>query len=180
LRYAVNGGEWRTQKLDPRGGDASNLVLLRLEELRQSPALALEPGDVISYYAVARDHHSTVQTDLFLIQVQPFDRRYTQSQAAGGGGGGGGGGEQEGRISDRQREILMATFNLSRTVENGTQDSGRVQDNATLLSDLQKTLAEQAQSLVERASARELVGGDDNVTRFVTQLNEAAKVYLAK
>jgi hypothetical protein len=175
LRYAVNGGEWRTQTLDPRGGDASNLVLLRLEELRQSPALALEPGDVISYYAVARDHHSTVQTDLFLIQVQPFDRRYTQSQAAGGGGGGGGGGEQEGRISDRQREILMATFNLARAVDNGTQDSGRVQDSATLLSDLQKTLAEQAQSLVERAGARELVGGDDNVTRFVTQLTEAAK-----
>ena len=75
LRYAVNGGEWRTQTIDPRGGDASSLVLLRLEELQQSPAMALEPGDVISYYAVARDHHSTVQTDLFLIQVQPFDRR---------------------------------------------------------------------------------------------------------
>jgi hypothetical protein len=116
-----------------------------------------------------------VQTDLFLIQVQPFDRRYTQSQAAGGGGGGGGGGEQEGRISDRQREILMATFNLACAVDNGTQDNGRVQDNAALLADLQKTLAEQAQSLVERAGARELVGGDDNVTRFVTQLNEAAK-----
>ena len=88
LRYAVNGGEWRTQTIDPRSSDAGTAVLLRLEELRQSPALALEPGDVISYYAVARDHHSTVQTDLFLIQVQPFDRRYTQSQAAGGGGGG--------------------------------------------------------------------------------------------
>jgi len=175
LRYAVNGGEWRTQTIDPRGSDAGSAVLLRLEELRQSPALALEPGDVISYYAVARDHHSTVQTDLFLIQVQPFDRRYTQSQAAGGGGGGGGGGEQEGRISDRQREILMATFNLSRAVDNGTQDEARVQDNATLLADLQKTLAEQARSLVERAGARELVGGDDSVTRFVTQLEEAAK-----
>jgi len=175
LRYAVNGGEWRTQTIDPRGSDAGSAVLLRLEELRQSPALALEPGDVISYYAVARDHHSTVQTDLFLIQVQPFDRRYTQSQAAGGGGGGGGGGEQEGRISDRQREILMATFNLSRAVDNGTQDEARVQDNATLLADLQKTLAEQARSLVERAGARELVGGDDSVTRFVTQLEEATK-----
>ena len=175
LRYAVNGGEWRTQTIDPRSSDAGTAVLLRLEELRQSPALALEPGDVISYYAVARDHHSTVQTDLFLIQVQPFDRRYTQSQAAGGGGGGGGGGDQEGRISDRQREILMATFNLSRAVDNGTQDEARVQDNATLLADLQKTLAEQARSLVERAGARELVGGDDSVTRFVTQLEEAAK-----
>ena len=175
LRYAVNGGEWRTQTIDPRSSDAGTAVLLRLEELRQSPALALEPGDVISYYAVARDHHSTVQTDLFLIQVQPFDRRYTQSQAAGGGGGGGGGGDQEGRISDRQREILMATFNLSRAVDNGTQDEARVQDNATLLADLQKTLAEQARSLVERAGARELVGGDDSITRFVTQLEEAAK-----
>ena len=40
---------------------------------------------------------------------------------------------------------------------------------------MQRTLAEQARSLVERAGARELVGGDDNVTRFVAQLEEAAK-----
>src|SRR5262245_3985549 len=71
----------------------------------------LEPGDVISYYAVAEDRGREVQTDLFFVEVQPFNRNF--SQASGGGGGGGGGGQQQqDEISRRQKEILVATWNL--------------------------------------------------------------------
>jgi hypothetical protein len=176
LRYAVNGGAWKSEPLDASSRDINAAALLRLEELRQSPGAPLVPGDIVSYYAVARDHHSAVQTDLFLIQVQPFDRRYTQSQAAGGGGGGGGG-EDDGKISERQREILMATFNLSRDAKNGAQTAERISDNAAMLADLEKTLAEQARTLVARANARELTGAgaDENVARFVRQLEEASE-----
>ena len=174
LHFAVNGGAWQTEALEAGAPDINAAALLRLEELRQSTRAPLEPGDIVTYYAVARDHHQSVQTDLFLIQVQPFDHRYTQSQAAGGGGGGGGG-EEDGKISARQREILMATFNLARDAQAGTQDSARVNDNATLLADLQNTLAEQARTLVERAAARALTGSDANVTRFIKQLEEATQ-----
>src|SRR5690606_6876925 len=49
----------------------------------------LEPGDLISYYVVAEDRGQAAQTDLFFVEVQPFDRSYSQSSQAGGGGGGG-------------------------------------------------------------------------------------------
>ena len=126
LHYSVNGGDWQVDKLPAGSADIQAAALLRLEEMQQkgprgeSPLLV--PGDLVSYYAQARDHSNSVQTDLFLIQVQPFEQRYTQSQANGGGGGGGGGEEDQGQISQRQREVLLATFNLQR---NAPMDGGQ-------------------------------------------------------
>src|SRR5262249_18366414 len=81
------------------------------EKPAAAPSLRkLEPGDVISYYAVAKDRNREVQTDLYFVEVQPFDRSFTQSTQ--GGGGAGGGGQQQDEISRRQKEILVATWNL--------------------------------------------------------------------
>jgi hypothetical protein len=179
LRYSVNGGDFRDEKLDAGVADIQAAALLRLEELQQKgaggAAPLLEPGDLVSYYAVARDHASSTQTDLFLIQVQPFDRRFTQSQANGGGGGGGGEDDQ-GAISERQREVLLATWNLQRTDRAEGRDAERLADNARMLAEVQKTLADQANTLVERARARQLTGTDQGVDKFVTSLEEATKV----
>ena len=57
--------------------------MISLEDLK------LTPGDVIAVYATARDGHSQAQTDISFIQVDPFEREFSQSQQAGGGGGGG-------------------------------------------------------------------------------------------
>ncbi|MET0282712.1 MAG: hypothetical protein ABW278_16515 [Steroidobacteraceae bacterium] len=182
LHYSVNGGEWRAEKLPAGSADIQAAALLRLEELQRAgaggAAPLLAPGDLVSYYAQARDHSSSVQTDLFLIQVQPFEQRYTQSQAGGGGGGGGGGEEDEdGDISRRQREVLLATWNLRRNQETGSdRDGERAADNARMLAEVQTTLAGQARTLVERAKARALTGQDANVNQFVKSLEEAAKV----
>jgi hypothetical protein len=180
LIYSVNGGEWRSDKMPAGSADIQAAALLRLEELQQrgpqgEPPL-LVPGDLVSYYALARDHGSSVQTDLFLIQVQPFERRFTQSQANGGGGGGGGGEDEEGQISKRQREVLLATWNLQRTKDAaGDRETERAADNARMLAEVQQTLADQANTLVERAKARALTGQDENINAFVKSLEEAAK-----
>jgi hypothetical protein len=179
LHFSVNGGDWRVDKLPAGSADIQAAALLRLEEMQQKgrndEAPLLIPGDLVSYYALARDHGSSAQTDLFLIQVQPFEQRYTQSQANGGGGGGGGGDDDQNQISQRQREVLLATFNLQR---NRTKEGGRAAerdvDNARMLSEVQNTIAEQARTLVERAKARELTG-DENVGKFVKSLDEATK-----
>lgn len=180
LHYSVNGGEWRQEKLPAGSPDVQAAALLRLEELQRAgpdgAAPLLTPGDLVSYYAQARDHEHSVQTDLFLIQVQPFEQRYTQSQAGGGGGGGGGGEEEDGDISKRQKEVLVATWNLRRNQETGNdRDAERAADNARMLADVQTTLAGQARTLVERAKARALTGQDENVKQFVKSLEEAAK-----
>jgi hypothetical protein len=125
---------------------------------------SLEPGDVISYYAVAEDRGREVQTDLFFVEVQPFDRSFTQSSQ--GGGGGGGGGQQQDEISRRQKEILVATWNLIKERTEGTSsylDEQQLHDNAQMLADLQRTLAEQARTLASRTRARQLTGADPRI-----------------
>jgi hypothetical protein len=137
---------------------------------------ALEPGDVISYYAVAGDRGREVQTDLFFVEVQPFDRSFSQA-TAGGGGGGGGGGQQQDEISRRQKEILVATWNLIRERQEGTSsylDEQQLHDNSQMLADLQRTLAEQARTLASRTRARQLTGVDERIQQFVQALEQAA------
>ncbi|HEX5046333.1 MAG TPA: DUF4175 family protein, partial [Gammaproteobacteria bacterium] len=136
----------------------------------------LEPGDVISYYAVAEDRGREVQTDLFFIEVQPFDRSFTQ--ATQGGGGAGGGQQQQDEISRRQKEILVATWNLikERTEETSSYlDEQQLHDNSQMLADLQRTLAEQAKTLASRARARQLTGVDPRIQQFVDNLEQAAE-----
>jgi len=121
--------------------------------------MQLSPGDLISYYATASDRDKRSDTDMFLIDIRPFDRSWTE---AGGGGGGGGGGQAGGatdsrEISRRQREILVATWNLQRAVGVDASQAHLHNDNAQLLADLQITLQEQAITLANRTEARELV-----------------------
>ncbi|HUO66892.1 MAG TPA: hypothetical protein VMV37_05100, partial [Gammaproteobacteria bacterium] len=150
------------------------------EQRVAQPAVAptlrkLEPGDVISYYAVAKDRNREVQTDLFFVEVQPFDRSFTQSTQ--GGGGAGGGGQQQDEISRRQKEILVATWNLIRERDEETSsylDKQQLHDNAQMLSDLQRTLADQARTLAARARARQLTGVDERIQQFVQNLEDAA------
>ncbi len=144
LHYSVNGGEWKTKPLSAQGPsqgkEVNQSALMRLEEMGELQANVaadthLTPGDIVTYYAVAKDRKQEVQTDLFLIHVQPFERRFTQGQAGGGMGGGGGGGDEQNAISQRQREILLATWNLQRTKDNAKgREAERVDDNAKMLS----------------------------------------------
>lgn len=179
LHYAVNGGDWRSIELagGTRQIDADSL--LRLEELgaqqpardRHQPLLA--PGDLVSYYAVAKDHRQSAQTDLFMVQVQPFERRFVQAQ---GGGGGDGMGDEQGAISERQREILLATWNLQRNDQKNARSRAQLIDSAKMLAELQTTLATQARTLAERMRARVSPEGDERIHEFVESLERAAAV----
>lgn len=183
LRYSVNGGEW--QSLPLRSGDREITAdtLLALEELGVSATpdgdrgsvAPLTPGDLVSYYAVAQDRSQSVQTDLFMVQVQPFERRFSQAQA---GGGGGGMSDEQGAISERQREILLATWNLQRTGEQKSRPRAQLEENARMLAEMQTTLAQQARTLAERTRARVPVHSDDRARTFVEALEKAASLML--
>ncbi len=134
--------------------------------------IPLQPGDLISYYAEASDRGQTVRTDMFFINVQPYNRRYSQSQISGGGGGGGGGGQQD-EISQRQRQIIVSAWNLIREQAEG-EDTGQVDINSKLLSELQLTLAEQAATLADRTRARQL-DGDPQIEEFVNNMEQAVQ-----
>ena len=90
------------------------------------------------------------------------------------GGGAGGQGNEQQEISQRQKEIIVSTWNLIRekTESRGTVNIS-TEDNALLLSGLQSTLADQARTLAERARARQL-NVDEQIEKFVDNMEMAA------
>jgi hypothetical protein len=150
LHYSVNGGPDTTVDLLHQKGakQADGSTTLSLENFK------LVPGDLVSVYATAKDGNSEAHTDMMFIQADPFEREFSQSQVSGGGGGGGGGGgDPSAEISQREKEIISATFKQQGD-KNSTQQQAT--DIAKLLSQSQSTLRDQAISLSERLQAREL------------------------
>ena len=176
LLYSVNGGEWKTVEL-PAGSEAAEAEhIFYLESLLddEQPPIDLVPGDLVSYYAVAEDRENSARTDIFFVDVQPFDKRYSQSQMSGGGQQGGG--QPQNEISQRQREIIVSTWNLIREQqEDKREDDSYVPNNAALLSRLQATLREQAQTLAQRTRARMLDSSDEKIAEFIENLDLAAE-----
>ncbi len=172
LNYSVNGGDWQSVALDKEAENIDHVFFL--ESLSaEGDQQALNPGDLISYYAVAEDRQSSARTDIFFIDVQPFDRLYSQSQT--GGGMGGQQGAQQDEISQRQREIIISTWNLIREQSDQRRDDAAyVTDNSALLARLQTTLKEQVESLASRTEARRLTNADEDIARFVDNLTKAA------
>ena len=171
LHYAVNGAQWQTAQLGRGQQKISDDYLFALESLGAKQA-ALKPGDVISYYAVAKDHSSTVRTDMYFIDVRPFDLRFTQSQRSASQGQGQPG-EQQGEISQRQREIVVSTWNLIREQEEKSADQAQIADHSKLLAELQTKLAAQANSLAQRMSARGLDATDARAKEFADNIKQA-------
>jgi len=170
LKYSVNGGEWQSKQLSADDNLSHTFMLEEFENETGGPLLA---GDLVSYYAEASDREQSVSTDMLFIDVRPFERRFSQSQQSQQGGGGGQQ-QQEQEISQRQKEILVATWNLIRDQQKGENAQISPQDSATLLSDLQNTLADQAETLAERAEARQLLNNDPDIAKFVEYMQEAS------
>src|SRR6202790_1027056 len=118
-------------------------------------------------YASARDARSTAHTDMFFVLAEPFERNYSQSQQMGGGGGGGG--DDSSEISQRQKEIIAATWNELR---GSAKD--KAAENARFLSEIQTKLKEQAESLATRSRSRQLAGANQEFQNFVKDLEAAA------
>jgi hypothetical protein len=164
LHYSVNGGPETTVDLLRQKGEkqADGSTTLSLEDFK------LIPGDLISVYATAKDANAEAHTDMIFIQAQPFEREFSQSQQSGGGGGGGQG-NQSAQISQREKEIISATFKQQREKNSTPQQAA---DIAKLLSQSQSTLRDQAVSLSGRLQAREL-------TEEVQAINEFQKEMVA-
>jgi hypothetical protein len=93
-----------------RGGlTAAGLHMLFMEDLK------VRPGDFVTYYARARDvsrgrRSSEARSDIFFLEVKPFEEEFVMAQSQSGQGGMQGGG-LEGLV-DAQKQIIVATWNL--------------------------------------------------------------------
>ncbi len=193
FHYAINGGRWVTAELPPPVPAADDPVTddheqasamnvqtseytLYLEDLEVSPlptessGRPLRAGDMISFYAEARDHAQESRTALYFIDIRPYDRTYRESQSMAGQGNQGGGADE---LVQRQREIVTATWNL---INRQSQGEGAPDDadQAEVLALLQRTLADQVTTLIERAAARRLML-DEEIDTFTRELTNATE-----
>jgi len=164
LRFSVNGGpERQVNLLRQRGAkEIQGQHTFFLEDFK------LVPGDLVSYYAVGRDARQTAQTDMFFMEVRPFEREYRQSQAMGGMGGESGEGDENSNLVQRQKEIIAATWNLLR-------DRAESSEDVKALAEIQRRLKQQTETLATRMERRALVGLNREFASLVQNLREAAK-----
>jgi uncharacterized protein DUF4175 len=171
LTYTVNGGHAKTITLF--GGarsqqDVTGSHTLYLEEL------GLTPGDFVSYYAKATDN-STVHgpnvgtSDIYFVQIKPFNKDYkrAQSQAQQGGGQQNG----VGQLSEQQRQIVAATFNVVR--DKAKLKADKFRENVVFLNLAQGKLREQVDELVGKMNSR--IADDAAFKKIAEALPKAAQ-----
>ncbi len=172
LHFSVNGGEERTLRLyDGRPSQAAVTAAhtFFLEEFR------LQPGDVISYYGKALDNNAvsgpgSASSDIYFIQIRPFEQKYMQSQQ---GGGPSGPGEGQEALSRQQKEIISATFKLIR--DKMQMDPKEYGDGLKALALVQGRLQAQALGLVQRLKRRGAADVNQDFAKLTDYLGTATE-----
>jgi len=167
LHYSVNGGPDRDVSMlkAPGAKSADGSHTLPLEDFK------LEPGDLVSLYASAKDGHLEARTDIGFIQVEPFEREFSQSQQSGGGGGGGGGNNNQTEISKREKELIAATWKQENNKDATPKDAAAA---GQFLSDAQQKLRDQVMALSARMQSRDLSQANEEFTGFDKDMQAAA------
>ena len=191
LVYAVGGGEERTVSLfrgRPGRKDLARSHTLFLEEFERPEGGLLQPGDLVSYYARAVDgaeaDPGSAVTDIYFLEIRPFDRNYRQADQGGLPGAQGMSGAE---LTAQQRMIIAATFKLihdksgrppSDSVGGDDVASGSLRGDLATVALSQGRLREQVEALIERLgeSGPISLGADDDspIATMIELLPQAA------
>jgi hypothetical protein len=144
LVYAVAGREPKVVPFSNATGTAAVKLgshLLATEDLR------VQPGDVITYYARARDvgrgkRPTETRSDMFFLEVRPFSEEFVSAQSQSGMGG-----EQIDGLIAAQKEIINATWSIERRAAAG---AGRSTDDIGAIADAQAELKDRAEQIASR------------------------------
>jgi molybdenum-dependent DNA-binding transcriptional regulator ModE len=172
LIYSVNGGSEQTVILFEGTSIRQQVTASHTFFLEE---LDLRPGDLVSYFARARDTdkvtgpHEAV-TDIYFFNVRPFDLEYRQADQQPGAGGGAG---LNSALSERQRQIVAATFNIVRD-RTGYSDKEYNENLATLALG-QGRLREEVQTLLRRIRNRGVISLDTSFAEIAAALEEAVE-----
>jgi hypothetical protein len=176
LFFSVNGGQEMRVGLQDLSRDAARSLsgthTFFLEEFK------LKPGDFVSYYARARDAASETTSDIYFIEVKPFEMQYRQSQQQqqqGGGEQGEGGDQDQNALTRRQKELIAATHRLVREGQRYTPQE-RASGYEAVAAGQEKLRADTLE-FVERLKRR--MGGQlegrEELSRMAEDLNAAAR-----
>src|SRR5262249_14371153 len=139
----------------PRGNQTVNgRHTLYLEDLN------VQPGDFISYYVRARDltrgtRPSEARSDIFFLEVKPYEQEFSLAQSSAGGMPGGG---QNGidDLVNAQKEIVVSTWKLDRRARlaKGAKPEQDIRSVARAEAEL-KTRVEQTSSSFRETNMRD-------------------------
>src|SRR5688572_23113635 len=174
LVYSVNGSAEKTIRLfdgKSRLPEVSAGHTFYLEEL------GVSAGDFVSYYARAADNDAVgggkkATSDIYFLQVRPLRKDFKRAESQAGGGGGGGGGQQNqvGALSQQQRQIIAATFNINR--DRKTMTAEKLKESSIVVALSQSKLREQVEGLLTRMNSR-LVEQDPAFKKIAELLPQA-------
>jgi hypothetical protein len=154
LVFAVRGSSETVVPLGRGGAPVeTGRHLLYLEDL------GVKPGDFVSYYARVRDvgrgaHGREARSEMFFVEVSPFDQEFSraQSQAMAGAGGGAGAGLEA--LIAAQKDIINATWNLDRRAR-----AGRSEQDVRAVGKAQAELRGRTESIAARFRFAMRMGG---------------------
>jgi hypothetical protein len=157
--YSVAGGPEKVVPFTSLGGtDVARIGsrMLAAEDLK------VQPGDVIAYYARARDvphakRSTLTRSEIFFLEVKPFNEEYSLAQSQSGAPSAAGA-QLEGLIA-AQKEIISATWNLERRAAAG-RSAADIKDVA----DAQAELKAKAEQAAGAARQRRRLGGFLQIT----------------
>lgn len=169
LRYSVNGGDEQTIPLAE--ATSSTQTELTGEHLFFLEEYNLQPGDVISYYVEASDHfdrEAPEMTDMYFIEVIPFDLEFSQVNNAGAGMPG-----QPSGVVLSQQQIISATWKLHR--QRRDMDEAAFKADVEALAQAQANLQQNIEGRINStAFAIELQTSEDS-RKIVAFLRDAVK-----
>jgi hypothetical protein len=147
LVYAVPGG---VAKIVPFARTSGTDVVRLGAHLLAAEDLNVKPGDVITYYARARDvgrgkRPTETRSDMYFLEVRPFSEEFVASESQAGGGGAAS--QQIESLIAAQKEIIAATWNIERR-----SDAGRSAQDVQAVAQAQAELKSRAEQMLSRRS----------------------------
>ena len=171
LHFSINGGEEKKIDLQKVRGESQRSLAgshtFFLEEY------GLVAGDLVSYYARARDARNETTSDIYFIEIKPFEKDFKQSQQNGSGPAGSG--EQPQALTKRQKDIVAATFRINR--EETGYDEKQKSENYDTVALAQEKLKADAIEVVDRIKRRlgSQIGQQKDFARLVELITQATK-----
>ncbi|MFQ5708414.1 MAG: DUF4175 family protein [bacterium] len=184
LFYTVNGDKEQTVNLTatPEGKEAGEVQLNQLRSFQAEHLFYLEdmqvqPGDFLTYYVQALDNRAATMndaasTDIYFLDIRPFEREFyrpvSQGEASGSGGNALGG-----QLSSTQKEIIVATWKLAHRQKKISEDE--LQENLAVLVESQSNLKEVTENTLFQMQQRSMFTrkAGERVTELYSQAAEA-------
>ncbi len=161
LVYAVRGGRELTVTLKkgPSGLTATGSHVLYLEDL------AVQPGDFVTYFARARDvgrgrKSLEVRSDIFFLEVKPYDEEFVAAQSQGGSSGNERSLEE---LAEAQKDVIVATWKLDRRAVDAR--SGRSREDILQVARAQGEVQERAREAAAGLQFATASGGGRGTSR---------------